>query len=156
MTGSRIQGAGRGVGSLAGGGFDILRQPIEALHQSLPRSSTAGLHLPHAAGKLFQLQPLLHFPLSHRLRQILLVGKDEDDCVGQLSRRQDPVQLDACLVDPISILTVNHKDERFGARVVVPPQRADLVLAADILLALELELQDLCGCVAIRRPPTQT
>lgn len=43
------------------------------------------------------------------------------------------MELDACLVDAVAVLRVDDEDEALGARVVVSPQRSDLVLPADIL-----------------------
>lgn len=43
------------------------------------------------------------------------------------------MQLLPRLVDPFAVLRVDDKDEALRAGVVVPPEGADLVLAADVL-----------------------
>lgn len=65
--------------------------------------------------------------------QVLLVGKHEQQAVLHLSVVQDLVQLLPRLVDPFAVLRVDDKDEPLRAGVVVPPEGADLVLAADVL-----------------------
>lgn len=43
------------------------------------------------------------------------------------------MKFNAGLVNTVSVLTVDDKDEGFGARVVVAPEGADFVLASNIL-----------------------
>ena len=68
----------------------------------------------------------------HTLLDILLVGKDEQQTVLHLVIIDDPVQLLPRLVHPGAVARVNDEDEALGAAEVVPPQRPDLVLAADV------------------------
>lgn len=68
----------------------------------------------------------------HGIRQVLLVGEDEDDGVPHLPVVNDAVELLAGLVDAVAIGAVHHKDQPLRARVVVPPEGTDLVLAPDI------------------------
>lgn len=68
----------------------------------------------------------------HGIRQVLLVGEDEDDGVPHLPVVDNAVELLAGLVDAITIGAVHHKDQPLRARVIVPPEGADLVLAPDI------------------------
>lgn len=68
----------------------------------------------------------------HGIGQVLLVGEDEDDGVPHLPVVDDAVQLLAGLVDAVAIGAVHHEDQPLRARVVVPPERADLVLAPHI------------------------
>lgn len=37
-----------------------------------------------------------------------------------------------CLVDPLSVLTINDEDETLGPSIIVSPKRPDLILATDI------------------------
>jgi hypothetical protein len=69
----------------------------------------------------------------HTIRQVLLVSEYEYDGVSHLAVVDDPVELLPRLVDPVSIRTVHHEDEPLGARVVMSPQRPDLVLATHVL-----------------------
>ena len=62
----------------------------------------------------------------------LLVGKDEHDGVAQLVLGQHARQLLAGLADTLPVVAVDHKDQALRVLEVVPPQRADLVLAADV------------------------
>ena len=69
----------------------------------------------------------------HRMREILLVGKHQQQGILQLAGRQDPMELGARLVYPVAVLAVNDKDERLGAGVVMAPQRSNLILTTNIL-----------------------
>ena len=42
------------------------------------------------------------------------------------------MQLVVSLIDAVLVVRVHHEDQALGALVVVPPERADLVLAADV------------------------
>ena len=75
-------------------------------------------------------------------RQILLVRKDEQKAVFHLPVAQYPMQLLLCLVDTIPVLAIDDEDEALGARVVVSPERPDLVLAANVP---DVELDILVG-----------
>ena len=67
------------------------------------------------------------------LRQVLLVGEDEDDGIPHLSVVDDPVQLLPGFVDAVAVGAVHDEDQALGAGVGVAPQRPDLVLPANIL-----------------------
>ena len=67
------------------------------------------------------------------LREVLLVGEDEYDGVPHLAVVDDPVQLLPRLVDAVAVGAVHHEDQSLRPRVVVPPQRTDLVLPANVL-----------------------
>lgn len=68
----------------------------------------------------------------HGVRQVLLVGEDQDDGVPHLPVVDDPVELLPGLVDPVPVGAVHHKDQALRARVVMSPEGPDLVLAAHV------------------------
>jgi hypothetical protein len=72
-------------------------------------------------------------PGKRTIRQVLLVGKHQQQAVLHLAVVQDLVQLGPRLVDAVAVLRVDDKDEALRARVVVSPERPDLVLSADVL-----------------------
>lgn len=67
------------------------------------------------------------------IRQVLLVGEHQQQAVLHLAVVQDLVQLGPRLVDAVSVLRVDDKDETLRARVVVSPERPDFVLSTDVL-----------------------
>jgi hypothetical protein len=71
--------------------------------------------------------------------QVLLVGKDEEETLLHLPISQNPVQLLLGLIDAVSVLRIDDKDETLGARIVVPPERSDLVLPSDVLLRTDAD-----------------
>ena len=72
--------------------------------------------------------------------QVLLVSEDENDGVPHLPVVDDPVELLPGLVYPVPVRAVHHEDEPLRARVVVPPQWPDLVLATHILRTEQLTM----------------
>lgn len=73
---------------------------------------------------------------------ILLVGKDKQKSILHFAIIDDLVQLRASLLQAGGIARVNHEDQTLCARVIVSPERPDLVLATDIP---DIELDVLIG-----------
>lgn len=67
---------------------------------------------------------------AHCTWQVLFIRKDEQQAIAHLAISNDPVQLLPRFVDPIAILTVDYKDQTLSTRVVVAPERTNLVLSA--------------------------
>jgi hypothetical protein len=103
-----------------------------ALISARRRHPAACARLPHACRSL-------HCSLCPRARarltsaQVLLVGKDEQQTLAHLAVADDAVQLLPRLVDALAVLRVDDEDEALRARVVVPPERTNLVLPSDVL-----------------------
>ena len=64
--------------------------------------------------------------------QILLVGEDQEESVPQLVLIQHSLKLLTGLNNTIAIVAVNDENDTLGVLEVMPPQRTDLVLTADI------------------------
>lgn len=65
-------------------------------------------------------------------RQILLVGKDKEESIPELVLVQHALELLARLDNTVAIVAVDDEDDTLGVLEVMPPQRTDLVLTADI------------------------
>ena len=65
-------------------------------------------------------------------REILLVGEYQQQAIFHLAIRQYPMQLVLRLVNSVSVLAVDNKDETLGSRVIVTPEWSNLVLAPNI------------------------
>ena len=63
----------------------------------------------------------------------MFISEYQDDCVPHLPVVDDPVQLLPGLVYPVPVGAVHDEDEALSARVVMSPQRTDLVLTSNIL-----------------------
>ena len=72
--------------------------------------------------------------------QVLFISEYKDDGVPHFPVIDDPVELLPGLVYPVSVSAVHHEDEALGARVVMSPQRTDLVLTSNILKIGKLRL----------------
>ena len=64
--------------------------------------------------------------------QILLVGEDEEKGIPQLVLVQHALELLTRLNNTVAIVAVDDEDDALGVLEVMPPQRSDLVLTADI------------------------
>ena len=65
-------------------------------------------------------------------RQILLVGKDQQECVSELILVQHTLQLLTSLHHTVAIVAVDNENDTLGVLEVMPPQRSDLVLSSNI------------------------
>mmetsp|Transcript_104587 Transcript_104587/g.253871 ORF Transcript_104587/g.253871 Transcript_104587/m.253871 type:complete len:230 (+) Transcript_104587:108-797(+) len=119
-----------GLRSLLGG--QGAREPVEALVEAIAGGRTRGLDEPLAVSEVVQPQLLGHFRGSHGIRQVLLVGKDQQHSVAHLIFVQHLGQLLPCVFHAVAVVAVDHVDEAVGALVVVAPEGPDLVLAADV------------------------
>jgi hypothetical protein len=64
--------------------------------------------------------------------QILLVGEDQEESVPQLILVQHSLELLTGLNNTVAIVAVNNEDDTLCVLEVMPPERTDLVLTADI------------------------
>jgi hypothetical protein len=71
-------------------------------------------------------------PLFWTYRQILLVGKHQQDGIPQLVLVQHALELLSGLDDTVAIVGVDDEDNALGVLEVMPPERSDLVLATDV------------------------
>jgi hypothetical protein len=62
----------------------------------------------------------------------LLVGEHQEESVPQLILIQHPLQLLTRLDNTVAIVAVDDEDDTLSILEVVPPERADLVLASDL------------------------
>eukprot|EP00413_Alexandrium_margalefii_P015357 CAMPEP_0204533932 /NCGR_PEP_ID=MMETSP0661-20131031/12579_1 /ASSEMBLY_ACC=CAM_ASM_000606 /TAXON_ID=109239 /ORGANISM="Alexandrium margalefi, Strain AMGDE01CS-322" /LENGTH=327 /DNA_ID=CAMNT_0051540351 /DNA_START=136 /DNA_END=1118 /DNA_ORIENTATION=- len=108
------------------------RQPIQALIEAVACRRTRRLDEPLAVAQVVQSQLLGDIRCSHRVRQVLLVGKHEDHRVAHLLLVQHLGELLPGVLDAVAVVAVHDEDQPVGALVVVAPERPDLVLAADV------------------------
>ena len=68
----------------------------------------------------------------HGIRQILLVCEDQEEGVSEFILVQHALQLLSGLNNTIAIIAVDNEDDALGVLEVMPPQRSNLVLTADV------------------------
>ena len=68
----------------------------------------------------------------HGVHEVLLVGEDEHGHGGELLLLEELSELDARLLDAAAVRRVDHIHQRVGLVKVVPPVRADRLLAANV------------------------
>jgi len=110
----------------------IRSEPRESLIESVSRGGAGWLDVPVSVSDPRQTQFLLDLVGLHRVRQILLIGEYEYDAVPHLAIVDDSVEFLARLVDSVSIGAIHYEDQPLSPRVIMPPQRTDLVLAAHV------------------------
>jgi hypothetical protein len=92
---------------------------------------------------------------SRAYRQILLVGKNQEHGVPQLILVQHPLELLTSLDDTVAIVAIDDEDDTLRVLEVMPPERADLVLASNIphseLDVLVLDCLDIEACSPIHQ-----
>jgi hypothetical protein len=64
--------------------------------------------------------------------QILLVREDKEHSIPKLVLVQHSLELLTGLNDTVAIVGVDNKDDTLGVLEVMPPERTNLVLTADI------------------------
>jgi hypothetical protein len=64
--------------------------------------------------------------------QILLVGEHQKESIPELVLVQHSLELLTGLDDTVAIVAVNNEDDTLSVLEVMPPERTDLVLTADI------------------------
>lgn len=69
---------------------------------------------------------------SQAYRQILLVGKDQEDGISELVLVQHALELLSGLNNTIAIVAINDEDDALCVLEVMSPERSDLVLSTDI------------------------
>jgi hypothetical protein len=69
---------------------------------------------------------------SQAYRQILLVGKDQEDGIPELVLVQHALELLSGLNNTIAIVAINDEDDALCVLEVMSPERSDLVLSTDI------------------------
>merc|ERR1711920_140537 len=108
------------------------RKPVQAFIKTVTRGGTRRLDEPLPVLQIVQAQFFSHLGRSHRIWQILLVGENQENCITHLILVQHLGQLLSGILSAVTIITVDHVDDAVGACVIVTPQWANPVLAADI------------------------
>lgn len=65
-------------------------------------------------------------------RKILLVGKDQENCVTEFVLVQHALEFLPGLNNTVAIVAVDDENDTLSILEVVPPQRSNLVLTTDI------------------------
>lgn len=87
---------------------------------------------PSALPQAVQAKLIRDLSSVHGVRQILLVGEDEQQSISQLVLVQHSLQLLAGLDDTVTIVAVDDEDDALRVLEVMSPQRSDLVLSTHI------------------------
>ena len=84
--------------------------------------------MPHAAAHGVEAKLLGDLRSWHCAGKVLLVCKDEDDRRRQLRLVEHALELSARVGDTLAVVGVHNENEALRVLIVVPPERANLVL----------------------------
>lgn len=70
--------------------------------------------------------------IAEAYRQILFIGKDQEQSIPQLVLVQHTLQLLTSFRHTITIVAINNEDDALRILEVMPPERSDLILSTDI------------------------
>merc|ERR1719379_2614195 len=108
------------------------RKPVETLVEPVARRGARRLDEPLAVPHAVKPQLLRDLRGGHSVWQVLLVGKDEKHGVAHLLFVEHLGELLPCVLDAVSVVAIDDKNKALRVLIVVAPERADLVLAADV------------------------
>jgi hypothetical protein len=106
-------------------------EPVQAFIQARPRHSRGGLHEPLVL-EIAQLKALDELRSGKCTRHVLLVRKDAQLRVAKLRLRHHFRNFITGELHALAVAGVHHEDHTIGVFVVVAPQRAEAILAADV------------------------
>jgi len=116
------------VASLA----ERVAQPLETLVKTVTGCGASRLDVPGALSEAVEAKLVGNLGSVHCVGQILLIGENQKESVPEFVLVQHALELLTCLYNTIAIVAVNDEDDTLGVLEVMPPQRSDLVLTADI------------------------
>merc|ERR1719235_1440048 len=127
------------------------RHPIQALIKTITGGCTSRLDEPLSVSHVVQSKLLSDLSCWHRIWQVLLVCEHKECSITHLIFIQHLVHLLLGILDTVTVVAVNNKDQALSVLVVVPPQRADFVLTthipdceADVLILDSLHVEANC------------
>jgi hypothetical protein len=115
--------------------------------------SMTHLNVPSSLPEAVEAELISDLGSIHGIRQILLVGEDEEESIAKLILIQHPLQLLASLRNTLSIIGVHNENDTLGVlevcreeglrrkatiisgdvcRRTMPPEGANLILTSDI------------------------
>ena len=111
---------------------NIPGDPLDIFVETITSCGTGSLNHPGSAFKGVKSEFFGYFTSCHGLWEILFVGKDKENCIGELFLCEHPMELITSLFNSFSIVAVNDEDETLSVLVVVPPKGSDLDLGAHV------------------------
>merc|ERR1719271_2026173 len=108
------------------------REPVESLVEPVPCGGAGRLDEPLPVPEVVEPELVGDLRGGHGVRQVLLVGEDEEHRVAHLLLVQHLRELLACVLDAVTVVAIDDEDEALRVLVVVAPQGADLVLAPHV------------------------
>jgi len=112
--------------------LDVCAQPFETLVQTVTARGARSLDVPRSLAETVEPELVGNLSRVHRVGEILLVGKDQEERVAQLILVEHALQLLTSLGYTLAIVRVDHENDTLGILEVVPPEGADLVLSSDV------------------------
>merc|ERR1711920_928185 len=100
----------------------MLAEPVETFIESITTDGTSALDEPSAATDGMKSKFVSDLWAGHSTGKVLLVGKDKEYCVFQLLLGQHLMKLLTVLINSLTIVAVDDKDQTLSVLVVVAPE----------------------------------
>jgi len=107
-------------------------QPLQTLVETVSARGTCSLDVPSPLPEPVKAKLIRDLGSVHGVGQILLVGEDKQKSITELILIQHALQLLTRLGHTLTIIGVDDEDNALSVLEVMPPERADLVLASDV------------------------
>jgi len=107
-------------------------EPLETLIKTVARGGAGGLDVPGTLSQTVETKLVCDLSSIHGIRQILLVGENQQNGIPQLVLVQHALELLSGLDDTVAIIAVDDEDNSLGVLEIMSPQRSDFVLSTDV------------------------
>mmetsp|Transcript_34536 Transcript_34536/g.86823 ORF Transcript_34536/g.86823 Transcript_34536/m.86823 type:complete len:287 (-) Transcript_34536:180-1040(-) len=112
--------------------LDRAGQPVEAFVHAVAGGGARRLNIPAPLAQRVEAELIGDLGNAQGVREVLLVGKHQQRGIAQLALVEHSVKLVARLPDAVAIVRINDHHEGLAVLEVVPPERPNLVLAANV------------------------
>jgi len=110
----------------------LIAKPVESLVQTIAGGGTSALGVPSSLAEVVEAQFVSHFGGRHGVWKILFVCENEKNGVPEFVFVEHSHEFLPGLADSVPIVTVDDEDEALCVLEVVPPERSNFVLSADV------------------------
>lgn len=105
---------------------DGVGEPVETLVETSAVNTAAALDVPVVLGDGMNLHLLGDLGDRVGVRQVLLVGENEDNGVGHIGLGEERLELETGLFGAVSIVRVDDVNQTVRSLIVMAPQSANL------------------------------
>jgi len=106
--------------------LDAVSQPVKTFIETFTSGSTGRLHMPRVTCNLLHVQTVGHLLSAESVRQILFVGKHQNNGIVELGRFEHLPKLITCLLETSSVVAVDDENDGLRVQEIMPPKATNL------------------------------